>query len=782
MGAPLKIIPLFLLCTKLLNAETLVFNSAVQWQTWTSPHGLTQIGPEGQLQLVNFRKNTDVVADAHTFTHLSRTRGDAVAGGIWEAGSNPATAGRVIDGDPETFWRPDPTSPLGRWFVQIDLGRTVLAKEIRLTFPDQPGARPFKQFTVFVSTGITSDPLDDLFIFEPVFRTTLPNQKATLAIPLSFTNQDSARVLDADLEIDPQEKNQYRLIQFINFTVEEDFPEGALAEIEVTGVGDNLSIGTLERGFILDGLTARANVGLFDADMNTQNSILPVAFDTETWQSQATWFYVDLGATFWIDDLFFYVLRNQEGGIGNFGGAPRGFALLTSDGSRTIGTQLPVPEPIDFTTLLTQEDPSAVPLRYLRYLFKPRQVRYLFWHALSPRGWSSRWAELMMFSPGYPAKVELRSAFLDLGQLAGDNRPKVVTNLSWDADLPPGTRLQLRTRSGNFIEEVYTFFDRSNSEVSEARWNSAPRVLRGPVDTTLVVGEDWDAWSNNYQFPNEAFKSQSPRRFVQVEMILSTDDPQVAPTVNQLTLEFEDALLNAARGSIAPRQAEANALTRFTYTLWPSVGDEDLGFDTMRFILPGAVDLSSLEIQVGASTVLPAQVALEGDSLLVLLPEPVRTDSVQTSFSTRVLHNATLFSLELGNSQRPGVWQSAEAAQRRSNIVMLPDLPSSNGLIDDLEIAPATFTPNGDGINDQTRIRFVPLKVTATEPKVQIFDMNGNLQATLDRKIEGMYWNYSWDGQANGGALVAPGIYLCRIDLGAKAGNDSRLHTLRVAY
>ena len=77
-----------------------------------------------------------MIADAHLFTHKTKTRGDEIPGGIWEAGSGQATADRVIDGDPATFWKPDPDDVVGEWFVQIDLGRAVLAKEIRLKFPD----------------------------------------------------------------------------------------------------------------------------------------------------------------------------------------------------------------------------------------------------------------------------------------------------------------------------------------------------------------------------------------------------------------------------------------------------------------------------------------------------------------------------------------------------------------------------------------------------------------------------------------------------------------------
>ena len=126
--------------------------------------------------------------------------------------------------------------------------------------------------------------------------------------------------------------------------------------------------------------------------------------------------------------------------------------------------------------------------------------------------------------------------------------------------------MQLRSRSGNALAPVFTFHNKIGEEITEEKWNSSPKVLRGAIDTALVVGEDWDAWSNVYQFSGETFKSQSPRRFVQLELILATDHPEVAPTVNELSIEFDAALLQSARGRIEPRSAPLNEETVFTYT------------------------------------------------------------------------------------------------------------------------------------------------------------------------------------------------------------------------
>ncbi len=109
----------------------------------------------------------------------------------------------------------------------------------------------------------------------------------------------------------------------------------------------------------------------------------------------------------------------------------------------------------------------------------------MLFHATTCLGWGvAKWGEMQLFSPGHPAQVKLQSTFIDLGSVAGDGRPKVIKALHWDADLPPGARLQLRSRSGNALSEVYTFHNKIGAEVTEEKWIRSPKVLRGAVDTS----------------------------------------------------------------------------------------------------------------------------------------------------------------------------------------------------------------------------------------------------------------------------------------------------------
>ena len=82
----------------------------------------------------------------------------------------------------------------------------------------------------------------------------------------------------------------------------------------------------------------------------------------------------------------------------------------------------------------------------------------------------------------------------------------------------------------------------------------------------------------------------------------------------------------------------------------------------MRFDLSAAA--SGIDVQIGGVAVEPSFVDIRADSLHIGLPFAVTADSVEVSFTTRVVQNATLFGLDLGSIERPDLWQSVEAATR----------------------------------------------------------------------------------------------------------------------
>ena len=126
----------------------IVVDRRSHWENWAFPRGVLEITDEGEMRPIFIRKNINAALDAQDFVNVMGIRG-----GISDAGSNLRDAVNLLDGDPNTFWEPDPKDPLRDWWVAIDLGRLVSATKVVLRFVEEGEGDPFKQFTVFISDG-----------------------------------------------------------------------------------------------------------------------------------------------------------------------------------------------------------------------------------------------------------------------------------------------------------------------------------------------------------------------------------------------------------------------------------------------------------------------------------------------------------------------------------------------------------------------------------------------------------------------------------------------------
>ena len=159
----------------------------------------------------------------------------------------------------------------------------------------------------------------------------------------------------------PAERNNYQLIQYIQIISEEQNADAALAEIEVIGIGDNIAIGTSQRGNFVEGDGTGSTFNLFDANLNTNNTVTGCRGELSEWAEGGTWFRADLGATFFIDEMFLYSMRPDEGTLGfTISGTGPGHTILFSDGTPATGTApiVEVPENVDYEEVFTHLAPT----------------------------------------------------------------------------------------------------------------------------------------------------------------------------------------------------------------------------------------------------------------------------------------------------------------------------------------------------------------------------------------------------------------------------------------
>ena len=298
----------------------------------------------------------------------------------------------------------------------------------------------------------------------------------------------------------------------------------------------------------------------------------------------------------------------------------------------------------------------------------------------------------------------------------------------------------------------------------------------------LEPGDDWSPWSATYHFSSGRFLSPSPRRYVQIRLNLSSDRPEVAPTVRSLSIDFDDAILAGASGSVQPRLAEPGVAETFTYSLTPQFSRGDVGFDRILVRTPARVHADSLAVRIDGSSVEVVQSSVARDSLVLELAQVVQREPIEIDLHVPILVNPYVFEAFVGHSGEPDLWQLVDASERHALTVFVPEIAESGRLLDDVSVRPALITPNGDGVGDVARIRFAVLK-TEAPAKVEIFSLSGTHVADVagGTGADG-YRVYDWSGVDRSGVVVPPGIYLCRIELDAQAGAETVARVINVGY
>ena len=762
-----------------LAADQLRYDSARDWRQWNLPLGAVELTPSGVIQPTRIEKGTDAVRDLDEF-----------GGGIRNAGSNRAAARFVIDGNPATGWAPDPEDDPEDWFIEIDLGRAVSAHSVTLVFDAE--APPFALFDLLLSTG---EPETD-FIAAPI------EGSLVYRVKERFKENSRHRVTYQIEQIDEEP------IQFIRFEPLLLVPAARLAEVEVETIGDNIALGLLERGGGVD-----ININLASNDQQPLGKARAL-FDGdlyERWRAGTAsrgltdilaHMILDLGAVYWVDQT------RIIGGVvvrSGFGGgittrhyvSPRRwdfrfYEFMTSDGSLSPdGTRL-------WTKHFSGASPGSqtskglvdhhfdlVPTRFVRIFWKYWDTSCFSLQRLGEVGGTSKIPgcgaggttdEIQIFGEGFPSEISFRSPLIDLG--AGKN----LNSIEWNGDEPPGTRIELRTRTGNEVIETYTYRDKNGKIVTERKYNKLIPSFKGPIDTTLAAGGDWSAWSRIYSFSGEAFLSPSPRRYLEFDVRMTSNSPAVGASLGHLAVNFTQPLADRVLGEIAPQQALPGMLTEFTYYLRP---ENAIGFDRL------AVESAAPVHFVGVSrngAALNAQIDTTASGFLVHLPNRIRTDQlIELKFESSVFRQSTRFDVFLQDSrqdesvrQRVDPGDANDQIESNTNIV---SLPVSRDLLANISLSSKAITPNGDRINDELTLEIALVNVLAPRPlRLRLYDLAGRPLYDRSEDSRAGQRELVWDGRDSRGERVAPGLYVLEVLVAGDAGDEKAQVLISVAY
>ena len=438
------------------------------------------------------------------------------------------------------------------------------------------------------------------------------------------------------------------------------------------------------------------------------------------------------------------------------------------------------------------------------FRFPLQHLRWVAIRALDPlRDWEI--AEMEIYGQGFVRKAVYLTDILDFGQ------PISWGKLRWRGQMPPGTKVEIRTRTGNDADpNIYWQTNPITDEADEITFEAHFRLPVSDREFPFYDRDNWSFWSPPYDFASGlrdttlvaaswqdgiALQSPSPSRYLQLQIVMFSTETE-APRLDQLQLQMAQSLsASELLGEIWPIEVINAEPQRFTYVVRPDFQEGDTGFDRLEIFTHTQVDTVHA-VKIGGTEIDLAAFAPEilADRLVIALdrklvnPETDRLKQVEVDFEVKVLRFGAEFASWVFASDDPdGVRQQVKAGNatfRHSGDVLSVRTQVGGALLVGAQVRPNPFTPNGDGINDAMLLSFDVREVVARRPLVvEIYDLSGRLLRRLaGEEVRTGTVQKQWDGLDESGALVAPGMYIYRIELETDEGTQEKVGSVAVAY
>ncbi len=398
------------------------------------------------------------------------------------------------------------------------------------------------------------------------------------------------------------------------------------------------------------------------------------------------------------------------------------------------------------------------------------------------------------------------------------------------------------------VEEALDLFNalpidqRNQVALTQDEYDDLKSSAKGDVRDDLVA---WSRWSPSYKLtaaPINAANmgddelgapilSPGPRRYFQLKAEFNSQDLTAARALGALAFTVSNPpLTERIISEVVPRQVELGVPVSFTYAVLPTKMRRgvDLGFDAFEIATPvrcqevEAIEVVHADGRVQtadftgvALTELPVQddsglFAVEAATerhLRVRFPAIAESDLaagraavLKIRFKCRVLRFGTTFTGTAWNSATDDLGQrviggnAADLGAADDDLIPIgaadPNdlavrVPLAGGrLMINVAAQPRVFSPNGDGVNDETRIQCDLVRLVDAAPLVvRVFDLAGHRVRTLFAGEQGGgSFSTEWDGTNAAGQQMPPGIYLFRVDLATDAKEEAVVGVVEVVY
>ena len=444
------------------------------------------------------------------------------------------------------------------------------------------------------------------------------------------------------------------------------------------------------------------------------------------------------------------------------------------------------------------------------YRFSRQHVRWVAIRALDPiRDWEI--AEVQIFGEGYPRRAVYITDILDFGQNISWGK------IRWSGETPPGTSIQIRSRSGNDISpDDYWKKNNITEEPDPLSFDEHFKLPVGQREFPFYDTRNWSYWSPPYDFvaglrdssieasaweDGIPLQSPSPSRYLQLQIAFRSTDTR-APRLDQLWIQMAQTFsASHLVGEIWPIEVDDFEPHPFTYVVKPDFAAGDTGFDRLEILTHTRATTveevrydgepiykySDPELQQFKPEILQDRIIVSLDRKLQN-PTTDRFKLIEVDFETAVLRFGTEFMAWVYSSADPDSIKQqikpGNATFKHSGDVLSVSTRLSGDLLVEPTTSPNPFTPNGDGINDELNLSVKVREVVARRTiQVEIYDLNGRLcRSLVDKVVKSGEIPVQWNGKNDQDQLVTPGLYLYHIQLETDSGSETKAGVIAVAY
>lgn len=352
--------------------------------------------------------------------------------------------------------------------------------------------------------------------------------------------------------------------------------------------------------------------------------------------------------------------------------------------------------------------------------------------------------------------------------------------------------------AGKYVSSVRNF----NGKVNVGSFEYVGNVPQGTsasfsfrTGANPKVDSTWSSWSEAKSKSDSQFDIFEPRQYIQYQINLSTSN-LLSPQIDDIIIKYDtNKVVADVVTKINPQYVPVLRETEFTLSINAQFEPTDYGIDSLIISTPSPSQLAGVFFNGVPASVLST---INSDFIRIYFPTTVRTSSnIEIKLITTPFLNVNPFIVKAVSNKVNNNYQQLDSPLNNGIqgwSVVTTGVPEK--LIVNSKVAPNPFTPNGDGINDETKITFFlgniaePKTLIGKETRnlqIKVYDLTGRFIKNLINEMTASSAfvaenSVSWDGRDESGSLVRPGVYIYQIFIDSDNGGEYLSKTVVVSY